>query len=109
MWSPSPLIYIDGQVVVSQASKPARRLTDISQWMQAFAIYMLIMVTYLPSRAADLIRYQLLSLRMHTQFDGLAWYNYDEAFRRDAAARHAVDWSGMHVELYNFHTLPLLA
>jgi hypothetical protein len=109
MRSPSPLIYIDGQVVVSQASKPARRLTDISQWMQAFAIYMLIMVTDLPSRAADLIRYQLLILRMYTQFDGLAWYNYDEAFRRDAAARHVVDWSGMHVELYNFHTLPLLA
>ena len=34
---------------------------------------------------------------------GLAWYNYDEAFRRDAAARHVVNWSGMHVELYNFH------
>ena len=47
--------------------------------------------------------------RRYTQFDGLAWYNYVEAFRRDAAARHAVDWSGMHVELYNFHTLPLLA
>ena len=102
MRSPSPLIYSDGQVVVSQASKPARRLTDISLWMQAFAIYMLIMVTDLPSRAADLIRYQLLILRMYTQFDGLAWCNYDEAFRRDAAARHVVDWSGMH-------TLPLLA
>ena len=104
MRSPSPLIYIDGQVVVSQASKPARRLTDIAQWLQAFAIYMLIMVIYLPSRAADLIRYQLLILRMYTHFGGLAWYNYDEAFRRDAAARHVVDWSGMHVELYNFHT-----
>jgi hypothetical protein len=48
MRSPSPLISIDGQVVVSQASKPVRHLTDISQWMQAFAIYMLIMVTYCP-------------------------------------------------------------
>jgi hypothetical protein len=55
MRSPSPLIYIDRQVVVSQASKPARRLTDIAQWLQAFAIYMLIMVTYLLSRAAALI------------------------------------------------------
>jgi hypothetical protein len=61
----------------------------------------------LPICAADLIRYQLLILRMYTQFDGLAWYNYDEAFRRDAAARHVVDWSRMHVELYNFHTLPV--
>ena len=102
--STSPLICVDGQVVVSTAPKPPRRLTDIAQWLQAFAIYMLVMVTYAPHRAADLIRYQLLILRTHSQFGGLAWYNYDEAFRRDAAARQVVDWSGMHVELYNFHT-----
>ena len=102
--SASPLICIDGQVIVSQASKPPRRLTDISQWLQAFAIYMLVMVTYWPNRAADLIRYQLLILRSHAQFGGLAWYNYDEAFRRDAAARQVTYWSAMHVKLYNFHT-----
>ena len=83
---------------------PAHCLTNMSQWLQALAIYMLIMVTYLPSRAADLIRYQLLILRMYTQFGSLAWHNYDEAFRCDAAACHVVDWSRMHVELYNFHT-----
>ena len=102
--SASPLICIDGQVIVSQASKPPRRLTDISQWLQTFAIYMLVMVTYWPNCAADLIRYQLLILRTHAQFGGLAWYNYDEAFRRDAAARQVTDWLAMHVELYNFHT-----
>ena len=51
-----------------------------------------------------LIRYQLLILRTQSQFGGLAWYHYDEAFPRDAAARRVVDWSAMHVELYNFHT-----
>ena len=91
--SPGPLVCLDGRVVVSAALKPPRRLTDISQWLQAFAIYMLI-----------LIRYQLLILRTQSQFGGLAWYHYDEAFRRDAAARRVVDWSAMHVELCNFHT-----
>ena len=86
--SPGPLVCLDGRVVVSAAPKPPRRLTDISQWLQAFAIYMLI-----------LIRYQLLILRTQSQFGGLAWYHYDEAFRRDAAARRVVDWSAMHVEL----------
>ena len=65
---------------------------------------MLVMVTYWPSRAADLIRYQLLILHTRAQFGGLAWYNYDEAFRRDAAACQVADWSAMHLELYNFHT-----
>ena len=91
--SPGPLVCLDGRVVVSAAPKPPRRLTDISQWLQVFAIYMLI-----------LIRYQLLILRTQSQFGGLAWYHYDEAFRRDAAARRVVDWSAMYVELYNFHT-----
>ena len=90
--SASPLICFDGQVIVSQASKPPRRLTDISLWLQAFAIYMLVMVTDWPSRAEDLIRYQLLILRRHAQFGGLALYNYDEAFCHDTAAHQVTDW-----------------
>jgi hypothetical protein len=57
------------------------------------------MVSYYPWRAVDLLKYQLLILRTQAQFGGQAWLNYDEAFRRDAAAR-----SCMHVELYPFHT-----
>jgi hypothetical protein len=35
---------------------------------------------------------------------GDAWRNYDEAFRRDAAARGLSDWSNMNLELFNIHT-----
>ena len=100
-----PVISIDGRVVVSHPPKQLRRLTDIAQWAQAFSIYSLVLVSYFPGRAVDLLKYQLLILRTQAQFGGLAWLNYDEAFRRDAAARHLFDWSSMHVELYNFHTV----
>jgi hypothetical protein len=81
-------------------SSPAlRHLHDIAHWVQAFSVYTLVMVSYYPWRAVDLLKYQLLILRTQAQFGGQAWLNYDEAFRRDAAAR-----SCMHVELYNFHT-----
>ncbi len=99
-----PVISIDGRVVVSHNPKPLRRLHDIAQWVQAFSIYTFVMVSYCPWRAVDLLKYQLLILRTQAQFGGQAWLNYDEAFRRDAAARHVTDWSCMHVELYNFHT-----
>ena len=99
-----PVITVDGRVVVAPAPKPPRRLTDIAQWVQAFSIYSLVWVTYSPARGVDLLKYKLLILRTHAQFGGLAWLDYDEAFRRDAAARHISDWSTMHVELYNFHT-----
>jgi hypothetical protein len=50
--------------------------------------------------------YELLILRTYSQFGGGgdAWRNYDEAFRRDAAARGLSDWSNMNVELFNIHT-----
>ena len=104
-----PVISIDGRVVVSHNPKPLRRLHDMAQWVQAFSIYTLVMVSYCPWRAVDLLKYQLLILRTQAQFGGQAWLNYDEAFRRDAAARHVSDWSCMHVELYNFHTASTLA
>ena len=96
------VISIDGRVVVSHSPKPLRRLTDIVQWVQAFSVYSLVLVTYSPGRAVDLLKYQLLILRTQAQFGGMAWLNYDEAFHRVAAARHVFDWS---VELYNFHTV----
>ena len=64
----------------------------------------MIVVSFAPYRAVDLLSYQLLILRTSKQFKGLAWRDYDEAFRRDAAARAITDWSRLHVELYNYHT-----
>ena len=66
-----PVISIDGWVVVSHSQKPLRRLTDIAQWVQAFSIYSLVMVTYFPGRGVHLLKYQLLILRTQTQFEGL--------------------------------------
>ena len=82
-----------GTVMVSHSPKPLRRLTDIVQWVQAFSIYSLVLVTYSPGRVVDLLKYQLPILRTQAQFGGMAWLNYDEAFRRVAAARHVFDWS----------------
>lgn len=104
-----PSISFEGRVIVSNAPKPPRRITDLALWSQAFNIYCLILVTYHPHRALDLLRYHLLILRLASQFPALVWCDYDEAFRRDAAARHITDWSSMHVELFNFHSAAAFA
>ena len=62
------------------------------------------MVSYFPHRSRDLVLYQLLILCTFSRFGGSTWRWYDDAFRRDAAARGVVDWSHMNVELWNFHT-----
>ena len=42
------------------ALRPTRRkreITDIVTWVQAFSIYSLVLVSYYPSRATDLLQY----------------------------------------------------
>lgn len=102
--SAGPTVSLDGRVIIGPATHPPRRLSDIIQWLQAFSIYASVVVASFPGRARDLWAYQLLILRTFARFRGLAWLNYDEAFRRDAAARHVTDWSSMHLELFSYHT-----
>ena len=99
-----PIISFDGRLIISPATRRNRRNLDIIPWVQAFGVYTLVLSSYFPQRARDLLTYQLLILRTYSQFGGAAWRHYDEAFRRDAAARGLSDWSHMNVELYNFHT-----
>ena len=77
---PVTIISVDVRVVFTAPPRPSRRLTDI---------YMMVIVSSPPHRAVDLLVYQLLILRTSKQFKGLAWRDYDEEFRREAAA-HAV-------------------
>ena len=105
--APVPIISVDGRVVFTAPPRPSRRLNDISDWLQAFTIYMMVVVSFAPHRAVDLLANQLLILRTSKQFKGQAWRDYDEAFRRVAAARAISDWSRVHVELYNYHTAAL--
>ena len=34
----------------------------------------------------------------------MAWFNYDDTFRRDPAARSITGWSNIHLELFAFYT-----
>ena len=89
--SAGPTISLDGRVIIAPATRPPRRLSDIVLWLQAFSIYASVLVATFPGRARDLWAYQLLILRTYAQFRGLAWLNYDKAFRHNAAARHITD------------------
>ena len=52
-----PTISIDGRVVLSQAIRALGRLVDVTQWVQAFSIYTLTMVSSFLQRASDLLKY----------------------------------------------------
>ena len=101
---PEPQLLLDGRLVLtSQPKKQRRRIDDIASWMEAFAIFSLILVSSFPHRWHDLMQYQLLILRTYRHFSGRVWLAYDQAFREHAAATRLTDWSSMNVQLFNFH------
>lgn len=64
--------------------------------MECFNSYTAVISTYFPNRARDLLAYMALIIRTAKRFGGMAWYNYDRAFRREAAACSLeLDWSLM--------------
>jgi hypothetical protein len=101
-----PTMSFDGRLIITPPplSRKTKQITDVVHWAQAFSIFSLVLVTWFPHRARDLLLYELLILRTYSKFGRDAWRNYDEAFRRDAAARGLSDWSNMNVELFNIHT-----
>ena len=99
---PSCFTLIADQLVI-RPTKRRKAITDILSWMQAFAVYTLVVTAYYPARVADLLKYQLLIMRTAQQFSGSAWLSYDRAFRRQAAAYKLTDWSHLNPELFHFY------
>ena len=53
----APIVTVDVRVVVAQAPRPPKRLTDITLWLEAFSIYTLVVVSHFPAQIVDLLRY----------------------------------------------------
>lgn len=99
----APSLTLVADQLVIRPTKRRKEIRDILTWMQAFSVFMLVLVAYSPGRATDLLKYQLLIMRTAQQFPGSAWLSYDRAFRRQAAAYKLTDWSRMDPELFHFH------
>ena len=101
---PELQLLLDGRLVLTtQPKKQHRRIEDIASWMEAFAIFSLILVSSFPHRWKDLMQYQLLILLTYRHFSGRVWLAYNQAFREHAASTRLTDWSSMNVQLFNFH------
>ena len=102
---PEPQLLFDGRLVLtSQPKKQRRRIEDIASWMEAFAIFSVILVSHFPNRWKDLMQYQLLILRTYRHFSGRVWLAYNQAFREHVAASRLTDWPSMNFQLFNFHS-----
>ena len=98
-----PQTFLEGKLLESNAKCRQVEIMDILTWTEAFKIFQLVLCASNPLRWWDLTKNKLLIFQTHRQYPGLAWLEYDLAFRRDAAALGLNDWSKMNLDLYNFH------
>ena len=98
-----PCFTLVADQLIIRPPKQRKAITDILSWMQALAVYTLVVTAYYPTRVTDLLKYQLLIMRTAQPFSGSAWLAYDRAFRRQAAAYKLTDWSHLNPELFHFY------
>ena len=82
-------------------SKLRRSVTNISEWLQAFAVYVSVIARKQPHRVPDLMGYQILILEASNEYHNDCWLGYDRRFRQQAASQPHCKWSNMDSTLWN--------
>ena len=94
----SPPGSLGSPLTVVKRKKPG--VDSFQKWLDVFTACMLVIVTAYPNRAVELIKYQQILSHAVTKFKGLAWYTYDEHFRRRAARDLTIAWDRIDIELW---------
>ena len=93
-------------VTMVRKRKPV--IDSFQKWLEAYMVYMLIIITAYPRRALELIKYQQIISCAVTKFKGLAWLSYDQQFRHRASSNLSLQWDKVDLELWTV-TFPGLA
>ena len=95
---PQKYIILPGLEITWACRKPIR---DIVTWVQCFAIFMAAVHKQDPAAVKELLAYMFTIIRAVQEFEDPAWRNYDEAFRKKAAATGNRKWSEIDTLIYN--------
>ena len=83
----------------SSSRKAARTITGLDTWLEAWCIYVGVLVSYYPELASDLFRYQSFIARSSRRFQPYAWLQYDAQYRLKLASNPGMKWSDTDPEL----------
>ena len=71
----------DGEVVISQRRPTTRRtISDLPTWMEAWNVYVAVLVAHFPARAPALLAYQRIICDASQYFEPRHWLLYDTRF-----------------------------
>lgn len=99
-WGVVPGAKLGAEALNAKATRK-KKVTNILTWVQCFAVYTSVMAAKHPEATPELMAYLICILRVSQDFGGMAWVNYDSAFRRQAAATANRQWSRVNPSLYS--------
>ena len=70
-------------------------------WTECFSALVSVLSSKYPAFVPELMAYMCLIVKCHKRFEGLGWFNYDRAFRRQAATRRSLNWSKTDSTLFS--------
>ena len=67
-------------------------------------MYVVVVSGKWPEQVPQLMAYMIHIIKASQEYEGLAWFMYDEAYRRQAAATVHTEWSKVNPSIF-FHVL----
>ena len=89
-----------GDDISIQPASNSRKITSFASWMEAWNIYLSIVIDHTPARAAEFVAYQRIITSASIQYPTAAWLNYDVQFRTLAASDPTLRWDARHTDLW---------
>ena len=86
-------------ISVRPATKP-KKITSFSSWMEAWNVYLAVIIEHMPSCAPSLVAYQRIITSASVQYPLESWLNYDVQFRTLAASNPSLRWDIRHTDLW---------
>ena len=91
----------DGEMVIAQQKPASRRaVRDLASWLEAWNVYITILVAHYPTRAPPLLAYQRIICDASLRFPTSCWLRYDARFRACAAEDKSLRWDTKHNDLW---------
>ena len=88
------------------SSSNGKRITNFATWMEAWNIYISVILSHSPERALEMVAYQRLITSASNQLPFANWCTYDVKFRTLAAADTTLRWDLRHIDLWLECTAP---
>ncbi len=76
-----------------------RRVTDLTTWLEAWNVFLLVRIHSAPHSALELAKYQALICRLFSGYPAAPCLRYDELFRQAAARNPLLPWDELKEDL----------